>query len=48
MSIFSIHFATHLINKSVSFHGKHEIVCTVVLLNGSVHSAVPVMLTPVI
>ena len=26
LTIFSIHFATHLINKSVSFHGKHEIV----------------------
>ena len=26
LTIFSINFATHLINKSVSFHGKHEIV----------------------
>ena len=26
LTLFSIHFATHLINKSVSFHGKHEIV----------------------
>jgi len=25
LTIFSIHFATHLINKSVSFHGKHKI-----------------------
>ena len=25
LTIFSIHFATHLMNKSVSFHGKHEI-----------------------
>ena len=26
LTIFSIHFATHLMNKSVSFDGKHEIV----------------------
>ena len=26
LTIFYIHFATHLMNKSVSFHGKHEIV----------------------
>ena len=26
LTIFSIHFATHVLNKSVSFHGKHEIV----------------------
>ena len=26
LTIFFIHFATHLMNKSVSFHGKHEIV----------------------
>jgi len=24
LTIFSIHFAIHLINKSVSFHEKHE------------------------
>ena len=26
LTIFSIYFATHLMTKSVSFHGKHEIV----------------------
>ena len=27
LTIFYIHFATHLMKKSVNFHGQHEIVC---------------------
>ena len=38
LTIFSIHFATHLMNTSVSFHGKHEIVWVTTNLNGSVHA----------